>query len=408
MKAILVQGLAFGDEGKGSCTDALVRRFNAKWTVRFNGGPQAAHNVVTPEGLHHTFAQFGSGTFAGANTYLSQYMLIDPIAFMNEEQALSSKVPVLPGVYVERSTPIITPFHWMLNRTRERLRGDKRHGSCGFGVGELRRDMTVGDTPVLLAGNLYSRARTREILESIKLWKVSQQAQLDVREAESMRQYPIERLVNIYCCQFAKSVVLVQDGTIRHCEGPMVFEGAQGVLLDETQGFAPYNTWTDCTFGNAEKLLEGTGADITRIGVLRAHWTRHGPGPFPTESELVNFPDHNSFGVWQGEFRQGYFDGVAARHAVSIVGKLDGIALTCLDRVHGDTLPYAAAYDGFSGFTQSAGCLKDVVPKYKVEKYSDVITEFVGVPLVIESFGPMAGDKHITLPLPTAPSPIPA
>ena len=79
MRAILIADLGFGDSGKGTTVDHLARREGASAVVRYNGGAQAAHNVVTEEGLHHTFAQFGSGTFAGAKTHLSRCMMINPL-----------------------------------------------------------------------------------------------------------------------------------------------------------------------------------------------------------------------------------------------------------------------------------------------------------------------------------------
>lgn len=87
--AFLVAGLGFGDCGKGSIVDALVRAYNSDLVVRYNGGAQCGHNVVTKYGQHHTFAQFGSGTFVeGCRTYLSRFVLINPVSMMNEEKAL--------------------------------------------------------------------------------------------------------------------------------------------------------------------------------------------------------------------------------------------------------------------------------------------------------------------------------
>src|SRR5437773_11389748 len=89
-QAIIVIGLAFGDEGKGSIVDFLTRRYNAHTVVRFNGGPQAGHNVVTSDGRHHTFSQFGSGTFVpGVRTLLSRFVLIEPYAMFKEAAHLN-------------------------------------------------------------------------------------------------------------------------------------------------------------------------------------------------------------------------------------------------------------------------------------------------------------------------------
>src|SRR4051812_21915989 len=91
MPAYLVQGMSLGDEGKGSVVDALVRLVNSDLVVRFNGGAQAAHNVITPEAQHHTFSQFGSGSFVpGVRTFLSKFVLINPISMTIEEKELSA------------------------------------------------------------------------------------------------------------------------------------------------------------------------------------------------------------------------------------------------------------------------------------------------------------------------------
>ena len=85
----IVVGLGFGDEGKGAITDKLVREHNAHTVVRFNGGPQANHRVVTPEGLDHCFSQFGSGTLVpGVRTVLSRFMIVDPLALEGREHQL--------------------------------------------------------------------------------------------------------------------------------------------------------------------------------------------------------------------------------------------------------------------------------------------------------------------------------
>src|SRR5262245_62300875 len=114
----LVAGLGYGDEGKGSIVDFLARQprpgTRAGLVVRFNGGAQAAHNVVTEDGRHHTFAQFGSGTFTpGVRTHLSQHVLVDPLALVTEAEHLASLgVPdALDRLTVDREALVTTPYH---------------------------------------------------------------------------------------------------------------------------------------------------------------------------------------------------------------------------------------------------------------------------------------------------------
>src|SRR5690348_15526550 len=94
-KAILVQGLAFGDEGKGACVDALTRSFPVDQIIRYNGGCQAAHHVVFPGGPHHCFSQFSAGMLATSTvkTHLSRFMLVEPLSMMKEAEALKRLTP---------------------------------------------------------------------------------------------------------------------------------------------------------------------------------------------------------------------------------------------------------------------------------------------------------------------------
>jgi adenylosuccinate synthase len=113
----------------------------------------------------------------------------------------------------------------------------------------------------------------------------------------------------------------------------MVFEGAQGVMLDEKHGTAPYNTWTNTTFENADTLLDEIGCkDRVRIGCLRSYYTRHGAGPFPTEDNSLDLPEsHNGNDGIQGKFRVGHFDFTLAKQALSIVGGVDVLAISHMD-----------------------------------------------------------------------------
>ena len=134
MRAYIIIDLGFGDAGKGLLTDFLTRRFEAGLVVRYNGGAQAGHNVVTPDGRQHTFSQFGAGTFIpGVRTILSRHGVIDPVALLVEGDVLETKG--VPDVYtrlrISAQALIITPFHRAANRVREQARGADRHGSCG-------------------------------------------------------------------------------------------------------------------------------------------------------------------------------------------------------------------------------------------------------------------------------------
>ena len=145
-------GLGYGDDGKGAIVDWLCRDAGpGPHVVRFNGGAQAAHNVVTADGRHHTFAQFGSGSFArGARRSCRAFVLVDPLALAAEADTWPRPgVPdALDRLTVDRDALLTTPYH-AANRAREAARGTGRHGSCGMGIGETARYALAhpGDAP---------------------------------------------------------------------------------------------------------------------------------------------------------------------------------------------------------------------------------------------------------------------
>jgi adenylosuccinate synthase len=352
-QAIIVADLGFGDSGKGTIVDYLVRRHAAHTVVRFNGGGQAAHNVITPDGRHHTFAQFGSGTFCPrVRTYLSRFMLVDPLGLLREERHLR-EVGVrdaLPRLAIDRRALVVTPLHQAMNRLRELARGAGRHGSCGQGIGETMADALADPDQALRAGDLADPATVRRKVRLLRERKLAAWADLRAatRDDEIVRREAallgdpalVELCAELYG-DFAARVAITDDDHLRHLldqPGSVIFEGAQGVLLDEWYGFHPYTTWSTTTFANAEALVREAayGEAVTRLGVLRAYATRHGAGPFVTEDASLTaaIPDrHNTTNPWQRAFRVGHLDLVAARYAVAVTGPVDALAVTNLDRL---------------------------------------------------------------------------
>ncbi len=126
----------------------------------------------------------------------------------------------------------------------------------------------------------------------------------------------------------------------------IVFEGAQGVLLDQDRGFHPHTTWSDCTPRGAFELMQGNGAEVIRLGTTRAYAVRHGPGPFPTHDAEMNrdqVEPHNDDRGWQGEFRKGALDTVLLRYALATCGGVDGLAVNCMDQISATT-PVCGTY----------------------------------------------------------------
>lgn len=372
-KSFIVVGLGFGDEGKGSWVDYLCRRHKIGTVIRFNGGAQAAHHVVSPEGITHCFSQFGSGTLCGAKTILSQFVLINPQSFLAEAQTLKEKgVETHKRVMVDRNCPIITPFNLLLNRIREISRGSNRHGSCGAGVG-----ITQGDVETLGDRALYVRdfLEPEKCLEKIHwLWKLKLQEAELVANSDSASLLDTFRRVDLkaywdYYNEFCRMVEIIETEKLFELlrKEDVVFEGAQGVLLDQRGGFFPHITRSNTTFVNALKLLQlsNSSGDITKIGLLRGYGSRHGAGPFIAEDSSLKLPPcHNGENPWQGKFRLGWFDAIAARYALELVEGVDILAITNLDRMFGlETLKVCSAYSSPNQnqfFGSIAGTIKEI------------------------------------------------
>lgn len=149
----------------------------------------------------------------------------------------------------------------------------------------------------------------------------------------------IEVAVDVYAELSRRATIIDEQAghAVLRAPGTVIYEGAQGALLDEVHGFHPHTTWSDTTLAGAEALLDEARHDgpRTRIGVIRSYFTRHGFGPLVTEDDALGsvLPEpHNDGAGWQGRFRVGLFDAVAARYARAAVGPLDTLAVTHLDR----------------------------------------------------------------------------
>ncbi|MEK7151112.1 MAG: adenylosuccinate synthetase [Patescibacteria group bacterium] len=361
-RAFLIAGIGYGDEGKGSIVDYLSFKHKPHTIIRFNGGSQAMHHVVKPDGTVHGFRQIGSGMFANPSvrTYLSKFMLVDPFFIHEEINELSVEKNIkysFGQVIVDRECVVITPFHRLVGQMRELVRDDKRIGSCGCGVGEAMFDYNLVGDGVLLAGDLADKQKTLYKLRRLLISKIDIAEQLvDVEysrrftkrllqekllELYDYRKW-LDRLTQKYLDFFKFGFLKFGDEKkLKHIlskNGTVIFEGAQGALLDPRYGFAPYVTKTRMSFENANTLLDESGynGDCTRIGVMRGYSTRHGPGPFITEDPRFNrrvSELHNVMNAWQGPFRIGWPDIVALKYGIDIVGGVDYLAVTSMDRI---------------------------------------------------------------------------
>lgn len=446
--AILVADLGYGDAGKGSVVDALTRSTQAHTVVRYNGGAQAAHHVVTAGGRPHTFSQFGSGTFVqGTRTYLSRYMLLHPLAMLAEEDHLRSMGvrDAFERCTIDRNALVITPYHQAANRLKEIARGGARHGSCGMGVGETMADWLASGDQALTAGDLLDRSTIRRKLAQVRGMKLAQLSetmrglaghpQADQERKLLLDPSVTEMTADIYT-HFARRASIVGPEALTalgKSGGVMIFEGAQGVLLDEWWGFSPYNTWSTITYRNADTLLEdmGFGGGVYRLGVIRGYATRHGAGPFVSEDSRLTdlLPDsHNRNNPWQQAFRAGHLDTLALRYALQVVQHVDGLAVTNLDRMqqlpewricdsyrsqaHGSVLDEFFEHDGervtairlpadptdLARMQARTRLLMEMQPltttvQRQTQPYLALIEEILRAPVVMTSHGPAAEDK---------------
>lgn len=437
MRHTVVVDLGFGDAGKGTVVDWLASPAAAAVgladppvaVVRFNGGAQAGHNVVAPDGRHHTFAQFGSATLHGIPTVLSQYMLVQPVALAAEATALRRLgVPDPFGMLsVDIDALLTTPYHAAVNRARERARGDAAHGSCGLGIGETVGYTLAhpGDAPRV--GDCLDPPRLKRRLRCLRDWADTRLAELSPA-GPGHRPPSISDLAEVYAA-FAARVNLIDSTAVGRLarSGRLVFEGAQGVLLDESYGFHPHTTWSQTTFANALRLLAGAGVDVEdprqvlRIGVTRTYATRHGAGPFVSEDPRLQpllTECHNGAGRWQGAFRVGHLDLVGLRYAVDCCGGIDAIAVTHLDlaealaRTSPGALQVAFAWDipatdrrlprlpvtrgpqpGHQGRLTALARRAEPVLMEAPTDWADLLTRELGAPTLVESRGPTWADK---------------
>lgn len=354
MSARCVIGANFGDEGKGLMTDFHVSESRGKAVVvRFNGGAQAGHTVTTPDGHRHVFKHFGSGTLQGASTFLSKFFIASPMFFF-QERGLLQKIGINPYVMVDPRCLIATPWDVLVNQILERTREPhKRHGSCGYGINET----------VSRSENSYYRLTAADLqMKSV----------LDMKLRRIMYEYTPQRLSNlgltdklgdlerfltsehIYraffrdCELFAAETTSFDSGILCQFDD-IVFEGAQGLLLDEGHRWFPHVTRSKTGIANAIVVAAEaglTGLDVTYV--TRAYLTRHGAGPMPNEifgnqpptpmvKDETNIPNE-----FQGTLRFGRLDADLLaetiqndlRNAPSNFTIRPELAVTCMDQMY--------------------------------------------------------------------------
>ena len=341
----IVLGTGFGDEGKGQAVHSLTHP-NAL-VIRFSGGHQCGHTVTTKTGLRHIFAQFGAGALQGAATYISQYCTVFPVAFMNEYMKLQSLIDGLhtdnnlPLYYVHPLALVTTPYDLAFNRALSMITG---HGTCGVGFGTtLQRNedfynLYVNDiqTPYIFETKMTFIKKYYEE----KINKMNMSSQITYEDELKIAFENWEEGLNFY-----REFITVKtlDEIIPQIED-FVFEGSQGILLDQHHGFFPHVTRSNTTSQNAIEIIRGSALkkqEINTYYVSRCYRTRHGNGPFPENNKLEltnNGTESNLENDWQGLFRTAPLDFSLIKHAVECdkIYNSNGtkhLIFTCLDHL---------------------------------------------------------------------------
>ena len=333
MANIVVVGTQWGDEGKGKVVDILAPHVDV--VVRYQGGNNAGHTVVVGREKYVLHSIPSGILHPGRRCVIGCGVVVDPASLIEEMEALVRRGVVLDGnLFISKNAHLIMPYHRALDLASEAKRGKRRIGTTGRGVGPAYVDKAarVG----IRMADLLDEPLFREKLEA----NIHEKNKL-LREIYDAPTFSVEEILGPYLRYAGWLAPYITDTALLLSrwvgEGQAVlFEGAQGTMLDIDHGTYPFITSSNTTAGGA---ATGTGVPPTRIhgvlGVAKAYTTRVGSGPFPTElkGELADpiRARGNEYGATTGRPRRcGWFDAVVLRYAVRVNG-LDTVALTKLD-----------------------------------------------------------------------------
>lgn len=416
-KNVVVLGTQWGDEGKGKVVDLLTER--AKYVVRYQGGHNAGHTLVI-NGEKTVLHLIPSGILReNVTSIIANGVVLAPDALMREMTELEARgIPVRERLLLSEACPLILPYHVALDNAREKARGAKAIGTTGRGIGPAYEDKVARRG--LRVGDLFNKetfaVKLKEIMEYHNFQLVN------YYKVEAVEYQTVLDEVMAVADIITAMVVDVADLLNKaHKKGEFVmFEGAQGTLLDIDHGTYPYVTSSNTTAGG---VATGSGVGPRCVdyvlGIVKAYSTRVGAGPFPTElfDEVGEFlcTKGNEFGATTGRRRRtGWLDAVAVRRAVEL-NSLSGFCMTKLDVLDGldevkicvgyrmpdgreiDTTPLAAEgwegiepiYEVMPGWKETTFGVKDhsKLPQAALN-YIKRVEEVTGVPVDIISTGP--------------------
>ena len=347
-KNVVVLGSQWGDEGKGKIVDLLTDRAAA--VVRFQGGHNAGHTLVIGE-TKTVLHLIPSGILRdGVQCLIGNGVVLSPSALFEEMEMLEkSGVPARERLKISEACPMILPYHVALDHAREVARGKKAIGTTGRGIGPAYEDKV--SRRGLRVGDLLDEQEFAEKLKSVM--EYHNYSLVNYYKAEAVDYQKVLDETLAYGEQMKPMIADIPGllYKLRKSGNNIMFEGAQGTLLDIDQGTYPYVTSSNTTAGGA---CTGSGVgprDLDYIlGITKAYTTRVGAGPFPTElfdevGQYLGEKGHE-FGATTGRSRRcGWFDGVALRRAAQ-VNSISGLCITKLDVLDGlETLRICTGYN---------------------------------------------------------------
>lgn len=334
---VVVLGTQWGDEGKGKVVDLLTEK--AKYVVRYQGGHNAGHTLVI-NGEKTVLHLIPSGILrSNVISIIANGVVLSPEALMKEMQELESKgIPVRDRLLISEACPLILPYHVALDHAREKARGAKAIGTTGRGIGPAYEDKVARRG--LRVGDLNDRQLFAEKLKEVMEYHNFQLVNYYKTDAVSYEKVLNDMLAvaDILLAMVADVPTLLESA--RKNGEKIMFEGAQGTLLDIDHGTYPYVTSSNTTAGG---VATGSGFGPRYVGyvlgIVKAYSTRVGAGPFPTElfDDVGEYlcKQGNEFGATTGRRRRtGWLDIVAIRKAIQL-NSVSGFCLTKLDVLDG-------------------------------------------------------------------------
>ncbi|MEU0545864.1 adenylosuccinate synthase [Nocardia sp. NPDC005978] len=348
MPAIVLIGAQWGDEGKGKATDLLGDRVN--WVVRYQGGNNAGHTVVLPNGDKFALHLIPSGILTpGVTNVIGNGVVVDPGVLLTELAGLEERGVDTSRLLLSADAHLIMPYHVAIDKVTERFLGNKKIGTTGRGIGPCYQDK-VARVGVRVADVLDEKILTQKVEAALEfknqvLVKIYNRRALDPQQVVEEVLGQAEGFKH----RISDTRLLLNQALER--DEIVLLEGSQGTLLDVDHGTYPYVTSSNPTSGGAA-VGSGVGPNKIRtvLGILKAYTTRVGSGPFPSEL----FDQYGEYladkggevGVTTGRGRRtGWFDAVIARYATRVNGITDYF-LTKLDVLSSlETVPICVAYE---------------------------------------------------------------